>query len=71
MQLLKSCLKRFFFKQLFASACIGLHDVLIILRCGKCLISLAFLQFSEQTKVVGWPGLEPGTNGLKGRCSTD
>ncbi len=20
---------------------------------------------------VGWPGLEPGTNGLKGRCSTD
>jgi len=21
--------------------------------------------------VVGWPGLEPGTNGLKGRCSTD
>jgi len=22
-------------------------------------------------KVVGWPGLEPGTNGLKGRCSTD
>ena len=22
-------------------------------------------------KLVGWPGLEPGTNGLKGRCSTD
>ena len=22
-------------------------------------------------EVVGWPGLEPGTNGLKGRCSTD
>ncbi len=21
--------------------------------------------------MVGWPGLEPGTNGLKGRCSTD
>ena len=22
-------------------------------------------------RMVGWPGLEPGTNGLKGRCSTD
>ncbi len=22
-------------------------------------------------EMVGWPGLEPGTNGLKGRCSTD
>ena len=26
---------------------------------------------SVQKTVVGWPGLEPGTNGLKGRCSTD
>ncbi len=27
--------------------------------------------FAQVSKVVGWEGLEPSTNGLKGRCSTD
>ena len=26
---------------------------------------------TAQNEVVGWVGLEPTTNGLKGRCSTD
>jgi hypothetical protein len=30
-----------------------------------------FMIILEGNEVVGWAGLEPATNGLKGRCSTD
>ncbi len=39
-------------------------------RLRKC-ISGPFLRAFLPFGLVGWPGLEPGTNGLKGRCSTD
>ena len=29
------------------------------------------LRLSVEIKLVGWPGLEPGTNALKGHCSTN
>ena len=28
------------------------------------------MEKSDKKKVVGWAGIEPATNGLKGRCST-
>ena len=39
---------------------------------GSCVEPWPLIPENTSTGgMVGWPGLEPGTNGLKGRCSTD
>ena len=48
----------------------------LVLDCKKARGSCvkrwsSLLEHSSCSSMVGWPGLEPGTNGLKGRCSTD
>jgi hypothetical protein len=57
--------------QIFASCCTSLHRRYEIHDVQNSLYLQAFYEFFSEKEVVGWPGLEPGTNGLKGRCSTD
>jgi hypothetical protein len=47
------------YSQALASSALKVHFMPVLE--GNCLL----------LKVVGWLGLEPRTNGLKGRCSTD
>jgi hypothetical protein len=37
---------------------------------GKCLLALLRLEKRGEEIQLGWVGLEPTTNALKGRCST-
>jgi hypothetical protein len=48
----------------------------LVLDCKEALGSCVkpwslLLENSSSGGMVGWAGLEPATNGLKGRCSTD
>ena len=57
-----------------ANGCTGLHLAALWLALagnGERLAFIGFSRISWAFQLVGWPGLEPGTNGLKGRCSTD
>ncbi len=59
---------------LMANPCPGVqHVALRALKegCAKYPVFTRRFALSEGKKVVGWLGLEPRTNGLKGRCSTD
>jgi hypothetical protein len=57
--------------QIVAGACIALLWRRRNEEVQNSLYLQAIMHFSQQKKVVGWLGLEPRTNGLKGRCSTD
>ena len=50
------------------SRCFGSCE---IKKCNIPCVYWVSCAYPKGRKLVGWPGLEPGTNGLKGRCSTD
>ena len=43
----------------------------MITGAAKLLFCLLFMRILLLFEVVGWEGLEPSTNALKGHCSTN
>lgn len=60
-------------KKVLASQIFGSNLVLDCKKArGWCVKPWSLLvEKSSSGGMVGWPGLEPGTNSLKGYCSTD
>ena len=53
--------------QFHAGCCISLHFEKLLGKVNKPFIH----RYMPDSKVVGWQGLEPWTNALKGHCSTN
>jgi hypothetical protein len=60
-------------KRVLAGQVFGSNLVLDGKKARGCCVKpwSLLVEKSSTGGMVGWPGLEPGTNGLKGRCSTD
>jgi site-specific DNA recombinase len=60
-------------KRVRASKVFGSNLVLDCKKARGCAVKAwpLLLEKSRTGGMVGWPGLEPGTNALKGHCSTD